>query len=398
MLWDVVHIDDQQRRARLALRHALAPGSKVATVEDAARAVTVLHATDSSTIYLALWARVTGVSPADVDRAFYEERTLIRQMSMRRTIFGVPIELLPAVLGSAGRRLVEQQRRAIARDVEKAGLCPDGVAWVQVAEAGVSRLLASGGEFTARQIRDLVPELDATIDYALHKSYGGAQPLAPRVFTAMSAAGSIVRARQHHHWRLNKPTWQSMESWVGAPVEPLAEQPGYAALVAAWLRSFGPGTEEDIVWWLGSTKAAARRALADVEAVPVTLDGGGTGWVLPDDLAPVPDVEPWVALLPSLDPTTMGWKGRDFYLRGRQPRYFDSVGNAGATAWYDGQVVGTWIQDADAVVSVHLDDPVPSAAERALQAEAERLTAWCEGVRISSIWVSPAMAEAAKGR
>ncbi|CAM3380554.1 winged helix DNA-binding domain-containing protein [Nocardioides dubius] len=396
MLWDVVHIDDQQRRARLALRHALARDAQAGSVEEATRALTVLHATDSSTIYLALAARVPGLSPADVDRALYEKRSVIRQMAMRRTLFGVPVELMPAVVGSAGHRLVGQQRRAIARDVEKAGLSADGDAWVQTAEAAVSRLLADGGEFTAPQIRELLPEVAGTIDYAPGKSYGGAQPIAPRVLTAMSAHGSIVRARQHHHWRLNRPTWQSMESWIGAPLEPVTEQQGYAELVGAWLRSFGPGTEEDLVWWLGSTKAAVRRALADVEALTVTLDGGATGWVLPDDLAPTPEVEPWVALLPSLDPTTMGWKGRGFYLDERQPRYFDRVGNAGATAWLDGRVVGTWIQDADGVVRVHLDEAVPAWAQRAFRAEAERLSAWCEGVRISSIWVSPAMAEAAK--
>ncbi|MFS3127900.1 winged helix DNA-binding domain-containing protein [Nocardioides sp. Bht2] len=394
----MVHIDDQERRARLALRHALTPSGRAASVEEATRAVAVLHATDSSTIYLALWARVTGLKPADVDHALYEERSVVRQMAMRRTIFGVPRELLPAAVGSAGQRIAEQQRRAIARDVEKAQISADGIAWVAAAEAAVARRLADGGAFTTRQLRDELPELDGTIDYAPHKSYGGAQPLAPRIFTAMSAAGVIVRARQTHHWRLNKPTWQAMESWLGEPLEPLDSAAGYAELVAAWLRRFGPGTEEDLVWWLGSTKAAARRALADVEAVEVTLDGGARGWVLPDDLDTSDEVEPWVALLPSLDPTTMGWKGRDFYLAGRQPRYFDSVGNGGATAWVDGRVVGTWIQDADGVVSVHLDDPVESWAQRALQAEAERLTAWCEGVRISSIWVSPAMAEAAKAR
>ena len=58
-----------------------------------------------------------------------------------------------------------------------------------------------------------------------------------------------------------------------------------------WLATFGPGTETDIVWWLGSTKTAVRRALADLEAVEVSLDGGGTGWVLPDDLEP--GAGPW---------------------------------------------------------------------------------------------------------
>ena len=37
---------------------------------------------------------------------------------------------------------------------------------------------------------------------------------------------------------------------------------------SAWLRAFGPGTELDLKWWLGSTLTAVRRALADVGRSP----------------------------------------------------------------------------------------------------------------------------------
>jgi hypothetical protein len=56
----------------------------------------------------------------------------------------------------------------------------------------------------------------------------------------------------------------------------------------------------------GATVAAVRRALADLHAVAIDLEGQ-TGYLLPDDLEPVGPVEPWAALLPPLDPTTMGW-------------------------------------------------------------------------------------------
>ena len=88
---------------------------------------------------------------------------------------------------------------------------------------------------------------------------------------------------------------------------------GYLELVRRWLRSFGPGTEDDLVWWLGATKAAVRRALGELGAVEVALSDG-TGYLLPDDLDDAPEPEPWAALLPVLDPATMGWKQRDFYL------------------------------------------------------------------------------------
>lgn len=144
----------------------------------------------------------------------------------------------------------------------------------------------------------------------------------------------------------------------------------------------------DLVWWLGGTKTIVRAALADLGAVAVPLDGGGAGWLLPDDLAEVPDPGPWVALLPVLDPTVMGWRGRDFYLGPHRDQLFDLRGNAGTTAWADDRVVGCWVQDDAGVVEVRLLERVPASTRRALAA---RLTAWLAGLRVGSVYGSPAM-------
>ena len=91
-----------------------------------------------------------------------------------------------------------------------------------------------------------------------------------------------------------------------------------------------------------------KQALADVGAVQVSLDGDAVGWVLPDDTEPVTRDEPWAALLPVLDPTVMGWKERGFFLGPHGPALFDTNGNAGTTAWWDGRIVGCWVQDPEA--------------------------------------------------
>ena len=76
----------------------------------------------------------------------------------------------------------------------------------------------------------------------------------------------------------------------------------------------------------------------------MTLDAG-PGWVLPDDQAPVPGRRSrgW-RCCPSLDPTTMGWKERDWYLGDHGPALYDYNGNAGPTVWVDGRIVGGWAQ------------------------------------------------------
>jgi len=219
--------------------------------------------------------------------------------------------------------------------------------------------------------------------------------LAPRVLGVLGAEGLIVRGRNEGHWRVSRPAWTLMTRWLGEQPEPLGPHEGYAELVRRWLRTFGPGTETDIVWWLGATKTAVRRALGDVGAVEVSLDGGGTGWVLADDLEPVDPEPPWAALLPVLDPTTMGWKQRDFYLDpDHTPYLFDTNGNAGSTAWWDGRIVGCWVQDEDSVVQVVLREDPGGAARAALDVEAERLTGFLDGVRVNSVYASLQMRSA----
>ena len=391
-------ITDRQRRVRLATRHGVHPDHRLGGLLDAVRAMTALHATDASTVHLALHARTRRIRPADVDHALYQERSLVKQLAMRRTLFVVDRDLLPAVLGSASARVAATQHRTLVRTVERAGIARDGEEWVAAARTATLTLLAGSGPLPARQIRAQVPELAGSLTYAPHKTYGGTVNIAPQVLTLLGAEGSVVRGPNEGHWRASRPTWTLMERWLGTPVHPLPSASGYTELVRRWLWTFGPGTLEDLRWWLGATKTATRAALQSAGAVPVRLEDGGTGWMLPEDLEELPEVAPWAALLPGLDPTTMGWKERGFYLDPQlAPYVFDTLGNGGTTAWWDGRIVGAWVQDEHAAVRVV---PAPGVdldvqARSALQQEADRLTAWLDGVVIANVYKSQLMSGAA---
>ena len=380
------HISDQERRSRLAVRHALAAGARAATPELATRSMTVLHSTEPATVYLSLWARVPGLSVADVDRALYGDRSLVKQLAMRRTLFVFPRDLLPAAWGSASARVADTERKRVAKDVVLAGLAPDGDAWLDEARTAVLEELAGDPTgLTALELRERVPKIAVKIDVTAGSVWG-----AGRVLTHLGATADIVRGVNTQHWRLSRPRWTLMQDWLDEVPAPTSVEEGYAELARRWLTTFGPGTEADLVWWLGATQGAVRRALDDVEAVEVSLDGGGTGWVLPDDV-PMEPVEPWVALLPVLDPTVMGWKERGFYLGDHGPDLFDRNGNAGTTAWVDGRIVGCWVQDVDGSVRLCLLEKVGAEALRALEAEAARLTEWLAGVRVGTVYSSSAM-------
>ena len=386
----VRHVPDAERRARLGRRHGLHPDHRLGSVADVADAMVALHATEAASVHLAVAAR-SSQGVADVERALYSDRSLVKQLAMRRTLFAFPRSLLPAVLASSSTRVAATERARHAGMLEKAGVTADGVAWLAAAEAATLEVLSDGVARTSAEVRALTPDHDVLVDPAPGKHYSSPSPVAPWILTQLAADGLLVRARNAGHWRLNKPTWTTMASWLGEELVRPPSDEGYETLVGRWLHTFGPGTVEDVQWWLGDTKTAVRRALASLGAVPVSLDGGSLGWVLPDDVAPVEPVSPWASLLPVLDPTVMGWKERAFYLDASVAReHTDANGNIGATAWWDGQVVGAWVQSADARVHVVPDRTLPSRARKALEAEAERLTAWLDGVVVGTVYTSAA--------
>lgn len=387
-------VDDRERRARIAVRQALHPDHRATDPVGAATAMTCLHATEAATVHLAVGARTKGVTPFTVDEALYDERTLVKQLAMRRTLFTFPRDLLPAALGVAVARVAPEQRRLVSRDAQKHGIADDGALWLETAGEAVIDRLRDSEAMTARALREELPELSGAITINAGKKYAGTFNLAPRVLTWLGAEGRVTRGHNAGHWRLSKPTWTPLDAWLGEEVAPLPLDEAYSELVRRWLWSFGPGTLEDVQWWLGATKGATRAALESVDAVEVALERDRTGWVLPEDVEPVGRVEPWAALLPTLDPTTMGWKERDHYLDpAHRPMLFDTNGNGGTTAWWDGRIVGAWGQDEEGRVSV-VECPgvdLGSEGRSALDAEADRLTAWLEGVRITNVYASALM-------
>ena len=380
-------VTDDERRARLAVRHALAPSSRAGTVEDVVRAMTVLHATEPASVHLACAAR-SGASVADVERALYDDRSVVKQLAMRRTLFVFPRDLLPAAWGSASARVAASERARMVRDVEQVGLAGDGARWLdERRDEALAALGDAPDGLTVTELREAAPGLDVRVV---------ARPTEPwsasRVLTHLGATGDVVRGVNTGRWAISRPRWTATEHWLGTRAPATSPREGYRELVGRWLATFGPGTEDDLVWWLGSTRSAVRTALADVGAVPVLLADDTTGWLLPDDLDVVTDPGPWAALLPVLDPTTMGWRGRDFYLGEHAAHVVEQRGNAGTTAWVDGRVVGSWVQDAAGAVRVALLEAVTAGERAALDEQAQRLTAWLDGTVVGTGYVSAAMA------
>ncbi|MGW2863913.1 winged helix DNA-binding domain-containing protein [Streptomyces sp. NPDC001205] len=377
-------ITAEERRARLGARHLLAPAARAATPEAVAEAVLGLHATDPASVYLSVAARLRTPSVADLERALYEDRTLVRMLCMRRTMFVVPRELAPVVDASTARAVAARERRNLVKVIqEQLGFDEH---WFAATEAAVLAALDRRGEATAAQLADDVPDLKSQIVQSEGKPYEARPRITSRFLGVMAAESRIRRGRPLGTWASSQYRWTAAEPHPELPVDEAK-----AELAARYLAAFGPATTEDVKWWTGWTLTDTRKALARTEAVEVELDEG-PGHALPAQLEAPAAPEPWAALLPALNPTPMGWRHRDWYLDvDHASELFDTNGNIGPSVWWSGRIVGGWAQrpDGEIVTELLTTTGLGREARAAIDAEARRLAAFFDGVRIKPSFRTP---------
>ena len=102
-----------ERRARLGLRHRLAAGTQAADPVAVADSLVAVHSTDPSSVYLALLTRMAGGDIDTVQRALYQDRTLIRLLGMRRTVFVATLEIAPLIQAACSRAVAANERRKL---------------------------------------------------------------------------------------------------------------------------------------------------------------------------------------------------------------------------------------------------------------------------------------------
>lgn len=373
----------EERRARLARRHLLLPATRTDDVVTIADAVVALHSTDPVTVHLSAAARMARPSIEAVERVLYDERTLVRHHAMRRTLWIARPEVVRWMHAACTRKQAAVEHRRTAKFLADAGR-DDAEEWIAGARKQVLDLLHTRGPLTTRQLGEALPDLRVPIGLAPGKSYATTISAHTRIPLLLGFEGEVVRTRPLGTWVSGAYVWEAMDTWMPGGVGDLTEQEGAVPLADAYLRRFGPVTQRDLQWWTGWTVALTKHALAGCGAEQVELEDG-PGWVAQGDTES-PDDEPvpgWVALLPSLDPTTMGWKDRGWYLDPACADAFDSVGNAGATIWADGRVVGAWSMGVDGGFRSHYFLEVDAGTRTAVEAEAERLCALIGETRFS---------------
>lgn len=381
----------EERRARLAARHGFTtPPSDVAALADT---VVAIHSTDPVSVFLAAAARRATDRIEGVETALYDERTVVRMLGMRRTLFVTPRHHVATIQRAFTDGFVAREARRLAGWLEATGVAADGAAHIERMTELVASAVAELGEVTTRELTGAHPELDVRFTPPVGSATGTIS-VGSRIVLLMTASGMLARTRPLGTWISSQYRYAAMDRWLGQPIPPVESAAARAALATAWLRAFGPGTIIDLQWWAGWNKGQTTAALSAAGAVEVELDGA-IGYVLEDDLDPVAADEDWVALLPALDSTPMGWKERDWYLGPHASALFDRNGNVGPTIWWNGRIVGGWAQRSDGSIVTRLLEDVPVTT--AVAAEAERLTAFVDGTVFTPRFRTPLERELAAG-
>ncbi len=376
---------DRINQFLLSKQH-LAAGTQGEDVVQVVGDICVLHATAAPTPYLSLWNRVKGFSREQLDAELYETRRLVRVLCMRRTLFIFPSEKLPVFFQATKKQVQRRFPSEARRLLVQAGLCQEG----EESEAlehlhqRIVEVLADRGPSTVSEIGKLVPELKIKVKYDVDRPYAGEFSLGSRIVPGMCILGLLVRAKPRGSWRSTLHQYTPLAVWLpDVDLESLTPKEAQTRLVRWYLVALGPATLEDIAWWSGFSKGETRKALSalDDELAEIEIKGlGGDYLMLTADhqrlLETQPGVQPSVNLLPSLAPYIMGYRDRRRFLDPEHyHQVFDRSGNAFATVWVNGRVVGVWHEQEAAVELLLWED----VEREALMTEARRLGRFLSG-------------------
>ncbi|MDQ6873805.1 MAG: winged helix DNA-binding domain-containing protein [Actinomycetota bacterium] len=293
----------------------LLSGPPAADATSVAHRLLAVQGQDSRGVRLAIRARSTGLSAADVDRALTDDRVLLITWLNRGTLHLVRSEdyfWLHAIT-------TPQLLRGNARRLAQEGVAPD------VADRGVGvieRSLYEAGPLIRGQLGERLRAADVPVagQALIHL-------LALASLRGLTVRGPVVAGQQ---------AYVLVRDWLGRPPAVDRDTAG-RELARRYLAGHGPAGERDLARWAGVPLRVARAGLTAIAAELVERPDGLValaGRPASTDLPPP-------RLLGAFDPLLLGWCSREAILGANQGavtvngvfRPFALVGGRGAATW-----------------------------------------------------------------
>ena len=339
-----------------------------------------LHAQVLSSAALTAWARVESLERSAVQRALWEDRTLVKTWAMRGTLHLFPADDLPlwhAALGTSHRYRKPGLWRRFGLTLAELD---------QLTEAVGAAL--DDCVMTREELAQKVGQITGSRKFAKKLAFGSwGTILKPAAMTGRLCFAPSVGPRV----RFTRP-----KSWIRTFGPQMDGQTATQTITRRFLSAYGPATYVDLArWWGGGGITTARQWIAAMgdEVSPVEVDGV-QAWMLASHVREARNLAPQrsVRLLPAFDQYVIGASRHAEHLLSGAPRsrVYRPQGWISPVLLINGFMQGLWrheIKGSRVEVVIEPFGKVPAWARRGAEAEAERLAAFL-GCKLSLAWTN----------
>jgi len=279
-----------------------------------------------SSAYASLWARVPGITRAEITAAVCEKRTLVRTSLMRQTLHLVPATDFEIYIAALRQSRVAAVLRIMSRfgiDEKEA----DNLSGL------ILEALSSGPVGRTALAEAVRPKVSRRVRAWMEKVWS--------FIRIPIAEGRVCYGPERGH----DATFVRTDQWLGER-KPVPEAEAKQILLRRYLRAYGPATVRDFSFWAGMSMPEARSVLSPLanELAEIELNGARC-FLLQEDIPRLRRANQpgCVRLLPAFDAYLLAHSVKDHLVEPHHyKRVYRNQGWISPVVLINGEIAGTW--------------------------------------------------------
>ncbi len=347
-------------------KHHLTINSKIDDIVQIASDLCGLHATGIKEQYLQIYARTNNFKKQDYEKILYSDKELGRIRCMRKTLFIHTKEMIPVAFKATFSITNREFEKYFDLDI---------ITRKEFDELSIKIIkLLKNEEKSTSDIKEVleIPE-GSLINVSI-------------ILNLMCNRGLIIRSRPVKGWKDKRNNYVVFKEFFSEiDLNKYEENEAIIILVKKYIRSYGPVTVKDIVWWTGLTKRKIKQTLIDIEEEVgiekiMISDITHEFFILSSDIEEVKKLKPFknplINFLPNMDPYLIGYKDRERFIKSENYYYaFDRSGNVTSTIIFNGKIIGTWdiTEKPESIVKIHLFNKTDEETKNKILSNAQKL-------------------------
>jgi len=265
-----------------------------------------LYSPGCSTPYLALWARMAGFKPDDLNKLVFDDPKLVQVETLRGCTMLVPRDQASVALRIRSRTFTELAKQARQ-------YMPITELEMEKLKSAVLKVVHSVPK-TTDQIHHAIPE-DLVRDFGPDLKRIGLTNSLSLAVNLLKEDGKILKVQTRK--RLDSTDYSfALTANVVPEADPvnMRFEEATARLAAQYFKAETPARVKDFAWWAGINVTDAMKAAAEVKPklVPIQVEGTKDEFLMPEQ-----DLEPFSSFAPNVDAVNL-IPYRDTFLKGQR--------------------------------------------------------------------------------